>query len=383
MGLDLNSGGLQNVSFTGNMALGQTSAGGGAISALGSMYNLLLLDCHFSNNSAPAASGGAIYFPQLSSALTIQSCSFRFNTAIISGGAIYFGSFQLSYINASNFYFNYLTEQVSDLSYGGSLYLGPQSYRVLLQMTSIEESKALHGGAVYVDDSCSIVQLVDCRITRNEALYGGGIYVAKTSNNVAIMDGATYQGFTSIQTDHPYDSSDGSDGVVVYQQGLYASPNPAIATFVSFTPSTAIAKDDTLQIFNSLGQVVWETTGNSDAWPGFEARPLYIDGNGFYYLFKGPASKVALSSQKYYGFEMLVYPFNDGSDVDYEFKSIFEGNRAASGGALYFYYLNVCALFMYTLFDRNRATTTGGAVSLDLANNGVYFRNCRFVGQDR
>jgi CSLREA domain-containing protein len=178
--------------FTGN----HSSGNGGAITN-NNHGELTIVDCVFSQNTAPL--GGAIFNDGFGSAVfstTVQDSTFNGNgSSCQNGGAIggRFGKLTLKSCTLSN--------NTSSVSGGGIYY---DNGRVSLRNCTLSKNSSQTGGGIYnVGNGSAFASTVDigsCTFSENSAPNGGGIYNTGTSGGNAFVTLANTILFSSNST---------------------------------------------------------------------------------------------------------------------------------------------------------------------------------------
>lgn len=180
---------LKNITFTnGNVNGGSDNGNGGAIFAQG---NVCIFDCNFYNNTAKFE-GGAIYFKNECSAVTVSNTDFIANHAD-QGVGIY-----LQDCDNSNFTdLNFINNTGSD---GLGMYIG-EAYNLRFERLNFEGNHAKSaGGAIFFRGEIYSSSLSEINLTNNSARTGGafsfrgGSYFNSFSRIRAVNNSATYGG---------------------------------------------------------------------------------------------------------------------------------------------------------------------------------------------
>ena len=445
---------MTSCSIGGNSVTGG-SGYGGALSFLSS-NTITVTSCSIEGNSVTGGKGqgGALYF-QFSNIIAIASCSIEGNNNVGgsgSGGALYFYYGNTITLTSCSIEGNSVT--------GGGGYGGALSF--LLSNTITVASCSIvgnsntggkgNGGALYFDTSKTIT-VTSCSIVDNSNVGGGGkggavdffsskkVSVANCTfrNNIVAGDGgaiyidtkSSFIGFTAVRFSRNVASSGAGGAVYVGASCSYLSfggPMPMLETCVGLCDQASNVDANGFGHSNSLVQeprslhvvgyyVVFDDVGNNVfTYAGentivgdyaYTTSGLTAPGvNGEApYLFHG--SIMTINNTRYNdiaeGYASLwVFPFSAlstvfdrnvastyggaiyiGNSVNNVFVmpgTVFTGNTVSgSGGAVFLASLSTKIYLYSTMFQNNNASTNGGAVAFEDNVASVQFYSCSFV----
>jgi predicted outer membrane repeat protein len=145
---------------------------GGAVAITPSSNKRFLFQgCVFTGNSVWGDQGkGAAISAIQASFLTIQGCEFNYNTATLTGGAIYLDQFAGVSMTDSTFKGN------SADGYGGAMYTRSGSSLHIARVQAVGQKSSGEGGAFCFYSTTTMV-LSSILVKLNVAAYGGGAFV--------------------------------------------------------------------------------------------------------------------------------------------------------------------------------------------------------------
>ncbi len=357
---------MTNVLFEGNKATsGAGNSDGGGALFLGAVSQTTLTDVTFKNNSS-AAMGGAISMRSAEEGnnskakLDIFESEFTDNTASTNGGAIY-STFYDSETVKDSVYINDTDFSLNSANNGGAIYtegladLGGGFASMKIVDADFENNTAtVYGGAIY---NASAMILDDVTFVGNHAdqvggailLYNGSdttIYNALFDTNTAGWGGALYtttgmKNLTITNTIFRNNSAKGTGGAGIYKH--------ATLTDVTFDNNKATDKNGMGGGAMSLGaeaHLVLNTkasesnvfTGNkSETFGGAISTRDFVNGNNADAYLDIVNTKFAGNTAGKEGGAIDNYFYHSAKNADavYLANSVFSGNSAANGGAVY------------------------------------------------
>ncbi len=434
-------GGVTSFTATNCVISGNTANYGGAVIAYGA--NMVFNGCTVSGNQSLLGMGGAFYIREngdatINATVTINNSLISANTSTGKGGAAYVKAG--STLNASKTTF---TGNIATLE-GGAIYsLGT----VNLDECEFNENSGTTGGAAYFDAG-SVQTVTDTTFNGNvatdSATYGGAIYVAGTSakqaellltdvdfiGNHAAAGGAVYMAYADVTFDGGNVTGNYSTGnagafdvtnysTMTVKKGVISGNHGGNGGVFYVNRSNLVIEkaDQEAQIlFGTLNASDAETAKNYGTNGGViyatVSATVQIDGATFGYnnasksggaidgshatgavisvknsVFTGnsAASGGALYGEPGSSITTEACSFNvntstsggavhiKGSANYDDLGSTFTGNTATNGGAVYLYNDAVNAItFENTVFDSNTVTTRGGAVYSSFDSETVY-----------
>jgi hypothetical protein len=388
------------------------SVSGGCIYAISGHQNLTISNTTFSGCVA-SAYGGAIYFGNDNHQVSIEDTSIVDSSATI-GGGLYLDTdnhhFTLKNVSiigctakqvgggialdAENVHFHLVhsrVERCSAQTYGGGINIGTANSDLNLLRCNLSVNRAKYGGALASNEHNVGLTIAGSIVSRNTAeKSGGGVYLVTGHSQFAVIDAVGYQKTVVVESEHPYKSAYASVGHkvhVIYSKTVIVAGATGFA--VNLDAATDIAFTDILAIYSDSSKSKLLYTSNTTAtatlgiksnldYPGSTTPSLRVANSSFYVEFiQNPASifPATAYADNHYGFKLYAYPILGKP----QWPSVFEYNRASSGGAIFMYYENLFPALINTIISDNMATETGGGVMLRNSNKGAAFQNVLFA----
>jgi hypothetical protein len=333
-----------------------------------------------------ATIGGGLYLHTDNNHFTLKSVSITGCTAKQVGGGVA--------LDAGNAHFHLVhsrVERCSALTYGGGINLETANSDFSLLRCNLSANSAKYGGALASNEDNVGLTIAGSIVSRNTAeKSGGGVYLVTGHSQFAVIDAVGNQKTVVVESEHPYKSAYAAVGQkihVIYSKTVFVAGatgftiNLDAATDVAFTDILAIYTDSSkskrLYASNTTATPVLSINSNLD-YPGSTTPSLRVASSSFYVEFiQNPASVFPATaySDNHYGFKLYAYPIMGKP----QWKSVFEYNRASSGGAIFMYYENLFPVLINTIISDNMATETGGGVMLRNSNKGAAFQNVLFA----
>ncbi|MCB0705121.1 MAG: T9SS type A sorting domain-containing protein [Saprospiraceae bacterium] len=142
--------------------------------------NLIFENCTFEGNVAQDWGGGVIY--SFNASMTILDCMFNQNSAVNSGGHVFFGGTNKEVVVANTTFTN------GSATFGGAHNCyGENSFFTLTGNTYTGNIAGTSGGAV-INGFKADVNYDNCFFEENEAAYGGVMYLQNDTTNVVISN---------------------------------------------------------------------------------------------------------------------------------------------------------------------------------------------------
>jgi hypothetical protein len=390
------------------------SVSGGCIYAFSEHKNLSISNTTLSGCVA-SAYGGGIYFDYGNQHVSIQHTIIVNSSATI-GGGLYLGTdnnhFTLKdvaitdctakqvgggialYVKNAHFHLVHSrVERCSALTYGGGINLETANSDFSLLRCNLSTNSAKYGGALASNENNVGLTIAGSIVSRNTAeKSGGGVYLVTGHSQFAVIDAKGNQKTVVVESEHPYKSAYAAVGqkvYVIYSKTVTVSGatgfvlNLDAATDVAFTDILAIytdsSKSQRLYASNTTATPVLGINSNLD-YPGSTTPSLRVGGRSSFYVefTQNPTSifPATAYSDNHYGFKLVAYPIMGNKP---QWPSVFEGNRATSGGGLFMYYENLFSVLINSIIRDNLATETGGGVMLRNSNKGAAFQNVLFT----
>ena len=239
------------------------------------------------------------------------------------------------------------------------------------------------GGAIYSYSLNSHLTIASCKFIGNTATSnGGGIYLGENHLNFVMSNYKTYSNSLQLQTSHPYESKIPVNGT---QQKIYSKyvRQAGVSKYIlSFDSQSTIWHNDFFYIYSDMNKttILFQSQGYTDPWPGVDVPSLVVYGDQFYIEMLGPDKNLFLSNT-YWGFLCYVYPVYASNifQLSSSSSSLFDGNTATNGGAMYMDSINTYAIIVSVDFIGNKAITNGGGIVTYFYNYGSSFQQLRFI----
>jgi predicted outer membrane repeat protein len=388
------------------------SVSGGCIYAFSEHKNLSISNTTLSGCVA-SAYGGGIYFGYDNQLVSIEDTSIVNSSATIGGGL---------YLDTNNNHFTLKNVFITGCAakVGGGIALDAENAHFHLVHSRVERCSALtYGGGINIETANSDFSLLRCNLSANSAKYGGalasnkdnvgltiagsivsgnsaeksggGVYLVTGHSQFAVIDAVGNQKTVVVESEHPYKSAYAAVGQkvhVIYSKTVIVAGatgfvlNLDAATDVAFTDILAIYTDSSkskrLYASNTTATPMQDINSNLD-YPGSTTPSLRVASSSFFVEFiHNPASifPATAYSDNHYGFKLYAYPIMGKQP---QWPSVFQYNRASSGGAIFMYYDNLFSVLVSTVICDNIAMETGGGVMLRNSNKGAFFQNVQFT----
>ncbi|MEM7228809.1 MAG: right-handed parallel beta-helix repeat-containing protein [Planctomycetota bacterium] len=323
-------------------------------------------------------SGGGLF--GLTVPITIQDCVFRDNSALASGGAVYFVSSSADaplIVERTVFESNHAAEGVTSFPGGGAVTaVGAHSF---VDCTFRGNTSVDRGGAVYVGGFNTQSSYVGCEFAENHAATGGGLFVL---GSMVDIDECAFIGNTA-------DDAGGGIGFDGSVGGLMV----ASSTFQFNTAERGAGLGGTLIGFVEVSGSTFEdnlaTNGGAigiDQTPSvallevdtteFTSNVATLRGGGVYSTVSAQFVSCTFDNNVTFGDGGGAYLF-DQSFVRVESCSIVNNSAAATGGGLFVAGSGITVVD--TAFGSNSAVQRGGGLHAVSAQN-VQLEDLAFVG---
>lgn len=338
-----------NITINGYFEGNTAERGGGAIYVQGESRNSIFAS-EFYNNSAKAASGGAIFFYKLAEGNIFES-TFRHNYALYGAGIFFYNKANNNRFR-SDFRFN-IAE-----SCGGAMFFYNTSnnnnfsgYFINNSALGKVDPENGNGGAITFKNT-STNSIFNCDFVNNTAaLNGGGVNYRQTPYNIT---------FNSNFINNKAENGGGVNFFETFENVVFngqfrcnnASYGGAIATTNGIIENTSFIENRA----ETGGAIYFDDNGAviNCEFDSNEISDNYGDGGAVYFNNEGLIANCNFTSNKAVYYAGAVYFFNDGKIENSNFKD----NEAQNGGSIYFHgtgKVNNCN------FTSNSART-GGAI---------------------
>lgn len=338
-----------NITINGYFEGNTAERGGGAIYVQGESRNSIFAS-EFYNNTAKAASGGAIFFYKLVEGNIFES-TFRHNYALYGAGIFFYNKANNNRFR-SDFRFNIAK------SCGGAMFFYNTSnnnnfsgYFINNSALGKVDPENGNGGAITFKNT-STNSIFNCDFVNNTAaLNGGGVNYRQTPYNIT---------FNSNFINNKAENGGGVNFFETFENVVFngqfrcnnASYGGAIATTNGVIENTSFIENRA----ETGGAIYFDDNGAviNCEFDSNEISDNYGDGGAVYFNNEGSIANCNFTSNKAVYYAGAVYFFNDGKIEDSNFKD----NEAQNGGSVYFHGTGTVNNCNFT----SNSARTGGAI---------------------
>jgi predicted outer membrane repeat protein len=197
-----------------------SATNGGGLYLRSGNEKLLLFSSHFTRNTA-LEHGGGMFIQDSNVGVTIEFCFFEENVASLYGGGILLQSANYEFLLISS-----TMRRNSAKSAGGSIHSSLSNENLTIMKSEFFESSAEYGGSLYIGNDHRRVLLDEVVISRSSGSVGGGLFVTPFNDQLDLVN-CTFLECSSLE-----------EGAAMYS---YADVNTLTSTEISGCRSSTLA----------------------------------------------------------------------------------------------------------------------------------------------